>query len=112
MKSKSVTDTLFLPKSNETYGWESFCELCSCLDENTEMKEFFELILTTEEKFALSMRYQLIKELLVGELSQRDIAKKLNVSISKITRGSNQLKLHSAEFKKNLLSNMLNIKTN
>jgi TrpR family transcriptional regulator, trp operon repressor len=109
MKSKSVTDTLFLPKSDETQGWESFCELCSEFKDSDQIKELFELILTTEEKFALSMRYQLVKELLLGELSQRDIAKKLNVSISKITRGSNQLKLHSAEFKKKLLLEMQKI---
>jgi TrpR family transcriptional regulator, trp operon repressor len=104
MKSKPVIETLFLPKSNETKGWNSFCKLCTTYQDPKDLSELFELMMTTEEKFALSMRYQLIKELLEGELSQRDIAKKLNVSISKITRGSNGLKTFSAEFKKDLLA--------
>ena len=109
MKSKPITEELFLPKSDEYSGWSSFCELCSVFHDTDMIKEFFELILTTEEKFALSMRYQLVKELLKGDLPQREIAKKLKVSISKITRGSNQLKLHSSEFKKKLLQEMQNI---
>ena len=104
MKSKSATETLFLPKSNEAEGWKSFCELCTKYKNSTEISELFELMMTTEEKFALSMRYQLIKELLEGKISQRDISKKLSVSISKITRGSNSLKNVSSEFKKDLLS--------
>ena len=110
MKSKSVTDTLFLPRSDESIGWESFCELCANINDSSQKKEMLDLILTTEEKFSVSMRYQLVKELLLGDLSQRDIAKKLNVSISKITRGSNELKLHSTEFKKSLLLEMQKIK--
>ncbi len=104
MKSKAVTETLFLPKSNESEGWQDFCKLCATYKDPKDLSDLFDLMMTTEEKFALSMRYQLIKELLEGKISQRDISKKLNVSISKITRGSNSLKTVSAEFKKDLLS--------
>ncbi len=38
------------------------------------------------------MRYLIIKELLQKKKPQRQIAKDLNVSIAKITRGSNELK--------------------
>ncbi len=104
MKSKSATETLFLPKSSEAEGWQDFCSLCANYKDQKQISELLDLIMTTEEKFAISMRFQLIKELLSGELSQRDIAKKLNVSISKITRGSNSLKTFSSEFKKDLFS--------
>jgi TrpR family trp operon transcriptional repressor len=38
------------------------------------------------------MRCLIIRDLLMQEQTQREIAKNLNVSIAKITRGSNELK--------------------
>ena len=38
------------------------------------------------------MRYSIIHELIKQEKTQREIAKELNVSIAKISRGSNELK--------------------
>jgi len=52
----------------------------------------FELLLTAEERADLAMRFSIIKELLAENKTQRQVAKELNVSIAKITRGSNELK--------------------
>lgn len=64
-----------------------------CLEENSQLSlELFDLFLTPEEKEALSTRYLIIQALLQQKKSQREIAKELQVSIAKITRGSNELK--------------------
>jgi TrpR family trp operon transcriptional repressor len=52
----------------------------------------FDLFLTPEEILDLEKRFLIIKELLSNKKTQRQIAKSLNVSIAKITRGSNELK--------------------
>ena len=55
----------------------------------TQLLEFF---LTPEEKSDLELRVILIKALLEGKMTQRQIASEYNISIAKITRGSNELK--------------------
>jgi TrpR family trp operon transcriptional repressor len=79
-----------------------------CLEMNTieELEQLFELFLTLEEKDDLAKRLLIVQALLEKEQSQRDIAKSLQVSIAKITRGSNQLKVMSDHFKKLILQNM------
>lgn len=59
-------------------------------DEN-EMARFFEEILTPREVEAISLRWQLLKELYSGE-TQRSIAARHRISLCKITRGSKILK--------------------
>jgi TrpR family trp operon transcriptional repressor len=54
-------------------------------------------ILTPQELDSLAERWQLIQELAAGK-PQREIAKKLKVSISKITRGSRMLQYGSGGF--------------
>lgn len=54
-------------------------------------------ILTPQELASVAERWQLIQELHKGT-PQRDIAKKLNLSISKITRGSRMLQYGSGGF--------------
>lgn len=54
-------------------------------------------ILTPQEMASVAERWQLIQELNKGT-PQRDIAKKLNLSISKITRGSRMLQYGSGGF--------------
>ncbi|MAE68640.1 transcriptional regulator [bacterium] len=55
-------------------------------------------ILTPQELASVSERWQLVQELEKGT-PQRDIAKKLGLSISKITRGSRMLQYGSGGFK-------------
>jgi TrpR family trp operon transcriptional repressor len=45
----------------------------------------------------IKSRYDIIKALLGEGISQRDLAKKYEVSIAQITRGSNALKLVSKD---------------
>lgn len=54
-------------------------------------------ILTPQELASLAERWRLVRELAKGT-PQRDIAKKLGVSISKITRGSRMLQEGSGGF--------------
>ena len=83
-------------------NWNDFLQLCSGICLNGNLKYFFELFLTIEERENLASRYCIIKALLDGELTQREIAAKFNVSIAQITRGSNALKLMSVENKQQL----------
>lgn len=62
-----------------------------------EAKQLLEDLLTPQELASLSERWQLIQELHKGT-PQREIAKKLGVSISKITRGSRMLQFGSGGF--------------
>lgn len=77
-----------LPKE----GWKGFIDLCKSTDNDKILAEIFELMFTPEEKQDFSMRYLIIKELLQGDKTQREISSHLNVSIAKITRGSNEIK--------------------
>lgn len=73
-------------------GWNSFLELCLTVNNAKTLAGLLDVFLTPEEKENLAMRYLILKELLQGQKTQRQIAKDLNVSIAKITRGSNELK--------------------
>ena len=73
-------------------GLTQFIKLCRSTKNEATLIEIFELFFTAEEKIDLSNRYHIIHELIKGEQTQRDMAKNLNVSIAKITRGSNELK--------------------
>jgi TrpR family trp operon transcriptional repressor len=73
-------------------GWQGFIELCSNSPGKKELDLMFDLFLTMEEKDSLALRFLIVQELLREQKTQREIAKELNVSIAKITRGSNELK--------------------
>lgn len=73
-------------------GLKEFIQLCMGIKDEKQFASLFDLFLTEEEKSALSLRFLLVRELLKHENTQRDIAKRLNISIAKITRGSNELK--------------------
>jgi TrpR family trp operon transcriptional repressor len=55
-------------------------------------------ILTPQEMESVAERWQLIQALATG-MPQRDIAEKLGISISKITRGSRMLQFGAGGFK-------------
>lgn len=86
-------------------GWRKFLKLSSNI-KTTEMAELlFNLLLTLEEKEMLGQRILIIKALMDGKMTQREIAEKYGVSISQITRGSNALKVVDAETLKFLKAN-------
>lgn len=70
------------------------------------LDEFLRLFFTPQECEQLEKRYLLIDALMHDQCSQRAIAKELNVSIAKITRGSNALK-HISPKLKNMLTHFL-----
>ena len=61
--------------------------------------ELFDLVLTLEEKKDVADRCLIIKALLEEEKTQRKISADLQVSIAKITRGSNSLKIIGAKLR-------------
>lgn len=73
-------------------GWNEFVETCHTASDLKTLDSLFDFFLTPEEKNDLALRYLIVKELLRGKKTQRQIAQALNVSIAKITRGSNELK--------------------
>ena len=87
-------------------GWRGFKELCQAAVREDKLDALLELFLTMEEQEDLALRFQLIKALLEAKLPQREIAKDLQISISKITRGSNALKTIKPIFREFLQAQM------
>jgi Trp operon repressor len=81
-------------------GWRGFLKLCTKVKGEKQWDEFLKLFLTLEEQESIAGRYSIVKELVREKKSQREIAEVLDVSISKITRGSNSLKVISNDLKK------------
>jgi len=72
--------------------WHAFLSLCLKAKNPNALEKLLDCFLTIEEKNDIIDRYLILKYLLEKQLTQRDIAQQLKVSISKITRGSNALK--------------------
>lgn len=87
-------------------GWRGFLKSCSKIKSPKDLKDFYDLFLTAEEKEALSARFTIIKALIEKKLTQREIAKKYKVSIAQITRGSNALKIVKKPLKRFLEKNL------
>lgn len=73
-------------------GWKSFLDLSQGMKDEKTLSTLYDLLLTPEEKESIAMRCLIVRELLAEKQTQREIAKNLNVSIAKITRGSNEIK--------------------
>ncbi len=69
--------------------------LISKISSENEIYEFISELLTESEISTLSKRWRILKMLSEGK-TQRDIAKELNVSLCKVTRGSKILKDENA----------------
>ena len=87
----------------EKKGWKDFLKLCCKVNKEEEMHALFDLFFTIEEKETLASRFLIIKALLEGKLTQREIAETFSVSIAQITRGSNALKIISPALKEFLI---------
>lgn len=73
-------------------GWQGFVDMCLNIEDEKTLEAMLSLFLTQEEKVDIARRFLIVKELIKAQKTQRDIAKSLDVSIAKITRGSNELK--------------------
>ncbi len=81
---------------------DSFNEICKILSEcsnESEAKEFLACLCTPAEREDFSKRWLSVKELYKGT-PQREIAKKFNMSLCKITRGSRELRKEDSAFRK------------
>jgi TrpR family trp operon transcriptional repressor len=85
-------------------GWKKLLDLCQQAESTERLDELFGLMFTLEEKDTLATRVLLVLELLKGNRTQREIAQHLNISIAKITRGSNALKTVNDSLKDFLLA--------
>jgi len=72
-------------------------DLFASVENTKEAEKLLGDILTPQELAQLAERWQLIQELTKGT-PQRDISKKLGISISKITRGSRMLQYGEGGF--------------
>jgi TrpR family trp operon transcriptional repressor len=95
-----------MKQDNIEDGWGEFLELCSIINTPEDFNRFFSLFLTFEERETMASRYLIIKTLLEGRLTQREIAEKHKVSIAQITRGSNALKIIHPKLRKFLEKNL------
>ena len=68
------------------------------IDDPALIRRFLESLLTPRERTEISGRWELVKLLDRGE-SQRSVARKLGMSLCKITRGSRELKKKDSAFK-------------
>jgi len=73
-------------KSNDIY------KAILALKNEDEVKAFFYDIMTPQENHALKERWEIVKALIEGKESQRDIAKRLGSGIATVTRGNRTLK--------------------
>jgi TrpR family trp operon transcriptional repressor len=69
------------------------------IDDPGLLEKFFREILTPKEVRDLSSRWELVK-LLENGISQREIARRLHLSLCKITRGARQLKKPESALRK------------
>jgi len=87
-------------------SWHSFLISLSKAKNPAELSQLLDFFLTHEEKTAIADRYAITQGLLDETQTQRELAQILNVSIAKITRGSNALKTLDAKSKQ-LLKKLL-----
>lgn len=80
---------------------KELAEILNKMKDEKEIRQFLLEILTESELADLSKRWRIIKMLNDG-YTQRDIAKELNVSLCKVTRGAKILKNKNAIVKKYL----------
>ncbi|WP_100752422.1 trp operon repressor [Vibrio salilacus] len=79
----------------EYQEWHQILDLIKHSTESQQHEMLLTMLLTPDERDALVARVNIFRELLKGDLSQRQISQMLGVGIATITRGSNELKSKS-----------------
>lgn len=75
----------------ELKSLQEISKLVKNLHTEVEIEAFFKELLTESEIYTLSKRWRIL-EMLTKGMTQRDVAKKLEVSLCKVTRGAKILK--------------------
>lgn len=86
----------------ELINAQAFDELCVSLARSEDallIGDFLRCLLTPGELKEISSRWALVKEIDSGT-TQREIARKMGLSLCKITRGSKELKKENSPFKR------------
>ncbi len=76
----------------KTEFWFQVIKLLKGQQDVEALHEVMGVLLTQEEREAIGSRLGIMQALLSGEESQREIARRIGVSITKVTRCSNYLK--------------------
>lgn len=76
----------------KTESWFQVVKLLKGQQDVEALHEVMGVLLTREEREAIGSRLAIMRALLSGEESQREIARRIGVSITKVTRCSNYLK--------------------
>jgi TrpR family trp operon transcriptional repressor len=84
--------------SNNMRGLHEIAEALAGIRDAGLIRRFLESILTPREREEIAGRWLLVKLLDQGE-SQRHVAKRLGMSLCKITRGSRELRRRHSAFK-------------
>ena len=84
--------------SNTSRGLNEISETLAAIGDAALIRRFLESLLTPRERDEIAGRWELVKLLDRGE-SQRHVAKRLGMSLCKITRGSRELKRRDSAFK-------------
>jgi TrpR family trp operon transcriptional repressor len=80
------------------YKLDEIAKVLASAKDEKRIEAFFNSLFTEKEIADISSRWELVK-LLDNGMSQRKIAKKLGLSLCKITRGSRELKKTNSPFK-------------
>lgn len=88
--------------------WRQLIGLFCKMQDPVEMEKLLLLFLTINEREYLVDRFRIIRALLQGTLTQREIAEQCHVSIAKITAGSNELKRTPVELKEMIKKSIQN----
>ena len=79
-------------------SFEELVDIFTEINDREFMKNFMECLFTPAERDDFANRWILVKEIDKG-VTQRDIAKKYNMSLCKITRGSKELNKKDSAFR-------------
>ena len=86
-----------MKKKQVSCGWQKLFDWMESAQEVGLSNDLMRFLLTPEEYESIALRTLLIEDLLLKEKPQRQIAADHQISIAKITRGSNALKATSQE---------------
>ena len=86
-------------KNSQNDQIKEICMLLSKIQDENLIFDFFGCLFTKPELKDFSKRWSLVKELDEGT-TQREIAKKYNLSLCNITRGSREMKKENSAFQK------------